>query len=61
MEKNKRFKKTVEATEDYLKKVKKALNKKKPGTVKKAKDIDKIVTDFYGKQTVRLMTDCILK
>ncbi len=57
--KNNRFKKTVEATEDYLKKVKKALNKRKTGTVKKAKNIDKIVTKFYGEVTIGSMTNCV--
>ena len=57
--KNDRFKKTVEATESYLKKVKKALNKRKAGTVKTAKNIDKIVTKFYGEVTVGSMTNCV--
>lgn len=46
---NNRLSETVEITKSYLSGVKKKLNANKKGTVKKSKNIDKIVTDFFSK------------
>ena len=45
--KNNRLRKTVEATKSYLQVVKKRLNSKRKGSVKRAKNVDEIVTKFF--------------